>query len=338
MTINFKTDESYRGEFSFRNSPEAIARFPFPFASDHFTYTTNVEPHVPGPGIFEHLLDVDEHYLGEMKERALMLAESPGQHYVSLPHSIPAQWDFLELIMDSYASDYPEYFSLKRDGACWTWTNRPLGINDTFTFGDASTLPYEPLEYIGRQGQGEWILLEERDGNLVWVAGMTMSRAGYSLKFNVGMNFTEFHGPVPVAHESGVFDRAMKFLVRLKQGHPFRRTNWNLTVFPRHNISVEATPNWASDWMLVTPENVGSIVYLRIEVQPIFRLPRTNAIAFPVRTYFASLEEIATNRAWAKRLHRVVKTCPQAIVDYKGFTRFQKLVVDWLSQFDDGTK
>ena len=61
-----------------------------------------------------------------------------------------------------------------------------------------------------------------------------------------------------------------------------------------------------------------------------------SGIAFPVRTYFATLQEIATNRDWAKRLHRVVKTCPQDIVDYKGFTRFQQLVVDYLAVFDDG--
>lgn len=335
MNIHFQKNESYRAPFSFTNSPAQMARFPFPFSSDNFTYTTNLEPHVHGPGIFENLLDIDEHYLGEIAERRLMMAENPDQHYVSLPHSIPAQWEFLELIMESYVKEFPELFSLERNGSTWTWTNRALGITDTFTFGDVRTLSCEPLKYIAMQAQGDWILLEERDANLFWIAGLATSRAGYSLKFNIGMNFKEYHGPVPVAHETGVFERAMKFLVRLKPGHPFRRTNWNLTVFPRHNISVEATPNWASDWTHVTSENAGEIVHLRIEVQPIFRLPRTNAIAFPVRTYFASLEQIATNPEWAKRLHRVVKTCPQEIVDYKGFTRFQHHVVEWLAKHDN---
>lgn len=336
MNIHFAENESYRPPFSFKNSRESIARFPFPFKSDAFAYTTNLEPHEPGLGIYEHLLDIDEHYIGELKERRLMLAESPGQHYVSLPHSIAAQWDFLELVMESYSADYPNLFSLKRDGTNWTWENKPLHIVDTFTFGDSKSLAYEPLEYIGRQTQGELILLEERDGNLIWIAGMTTSRAAYSLNFNLGMNFTELHGPVPVAHEAGVFERALKFLVRLKQGHPFRRTNWNLTVFPRHDISAEATPRWAHDWASVTPKNVGDAVYLRIEGQSIFRLPRTNALAFPVRTYFASLRDIATNPAWAKRLHRVVKSCPKDIADYKGFTSYQALVVDWLAKYDDG--
>jgi hypothetical protein len=57
---------------------------------------------------------------------------------------------------------------------------------------------------------------------------------------------------------------------------------------------------------------------------------------FPIRTYLLSLEDIATNPAWAKRMHRVLKSLDQQLVDYKGFTRYHQQAVQWLSQFDDG--
>ena len=42
-------------------------------------YSVNMEPHVPGPkgSVFEHMFDVDEHYIAEMIDRAQVLAEDP---------------------------------------------------------------------------------------------------------------------------------------------------------------------------------------------------------------------------------------------------------------------
>ncbi|MOA36691.1 hypothetical protein D3C78_1582290 [compost metagenome] len=64
------------------------------------------------------------------------------------------------------------------------------------------------------------------------------------------------------------------------------------------------------------------------------RLPRSNALLFGIRTYLISLEELATNPAWAQRLHRVLRDLPDAIADYKGLSRYRPTVVEWLGQFD----
>ena len=46
--IEFR-DETFRDDFSFRNSPAGIRRFPFPFHEDRYMYAVNIEPHTPGP-------------------------------------------------------------------------------------------------------------------------------------------------------------------------------------------------------------------------------------------------------------------------------------------------
>ena len=101
---DFFRDETFREDFTYRNSPAAIRRFPFPFDRDDYMYSVNMEPHVPGrPGtVFEHLLDVDEHYVAEMQDRAKVLAEDP-LRCQSLPHMTLAGWDTLELIMEAKA-------------------------------------------------------------------------------------------------------------------------------------------------------------------------------------------------------------------------------------------
>jgi hypothetical protein len=337
MSIERPIANAFRDEYAFRNTAEDIRRFPFPFPEDRYDYRMDLEPHVRVPGgVYEATFDVDGHYLAEMKERELALAERPGQHFTALPNIMQAQWDLLELIMQSYATDYPEFFKLTIEGLQWTWENRLLDIRDSFTFGDPRTLRHEPMEYITRQAQGEWVIVDDRDDTLYWSAGMATERADYSLRFNLGMSWKEWHGPtVSSLHDSGVLDRGLKFLKRMRVGHPVRRLNWTFTVNPRLETSAESLPEWAPDRRKITLENVGKLVHLRVELQPLHRLPRSNAIVFPVRTYLASLDELVRVPQWARRMHRVMRDLDSALSDYKGFSLYRDTVVQWLSQYDD---
>ena len=336
MSLDFNV-ETFRNDYTFKNSEKAIKRFPFPFPEDSYMYSVNMEPHVPGPkgSVFEHTFDVDEHYVAEMRDRAQVLAEDP-LRCQSLPHMTLAGWDLLELIMESKARDYPQWFTLTKDGNQWHWINRPLGIDQKFTFMDDSTLPYGPMEYITRQTQGDFTLQDQRDDTL-WVdAGMVTTQADWSLDFNIGMNFHQWHAPVPVAHELGVFDRALKFLMALQLGAPVRRFNWTMTVDPLLDTSPENYPKWGPSRATLTPENVGNRMHLRVELQTLFRLPRSNAIVFPIRCYLIKFEELVTQPKWARRLHRVIRDIPDPLATYKGFLRNKPIMVDYLAQFDDG--
>ena len=90
MGITFRK-ETFRDDFTFRNSPEHIRRFPFPFHEDGYMYSVNIEPHVVGPKgtRLENLIDVDEHYVAEMQDRALVLKEDP-LRCQALPHMMLA--------------------------------------------------------------------------------------------------------------------------------------------------------------------------------------------------------------------------------------------------------
>ncbi|MFN5233826.1 MAG: heme-dependent oxidative N-demethylase family protein [Burkholderiaceae bacterium] len=330
-------EETFRNDFSFKNSAKAIRRFPFPFSEDGYMYTVNMEPHVPGPKgtVFEPMFDVDEHYLSEMHDRALVLNEDP-LRCQSLPHMTLAGWDLLELIMESKARDYPEWFELHKDGQAWHWINRPLGIDQKFTFLDESTLPYGPMEYITRQSQGDFTLQDQRDENLWMDAGMVTTQADWSLDFDIGMGFHEWHAPVPRAHEMGVFDRALKFLLKLQHGAPVRRFNWTLTVDPLLDTSPENYPKWGPMRADIRPENVGERMHLRVELQTLYRLPRSNGIVFAIRCYLIRFDDLVTIPKWGRRLHRVLRDIPDDLATYKGFLRNRNSLVQWLSQYDDG--
>lgn len=329
----------FREPFAFSNSDAAVLRFPFPFDGDAYRYAVNLEPHGRGgpTEAFAAAFDVDEHYAAECAERALVLAQDPGRCQ-ALPHMRTAEWDTLELLMESLAADFPQHFALLRDGDRWRWRNRLLGLEQDFTFGDAASLPQPPLEYIARQAQGDFTLQDQRDGTLWLDAGMVTTQADWSLDFDLGMNFHEWHGPVPnLAHDAGVFDRALAYLLRLRYGSPVRRLNWTITVNPRLDTSPENYPVWGPDRRSVTPENVGDIVHLRVELQTLFRLPRSNAILFGIRCYLLPLRDIARVPKWRRRMHRVLRDLDPAVIKYKGLQRNRPIILDWLAPFDDGT-
>ncbi|WP_376870964.1 DUF3445 domain-containing protein [Albirhodobacter sp. R86504] len=336
MTIRFN-DETFRDDYTYTNSPQAIARFPFPFPDDTYMYSVNIEPHKGGPEgtPFNVRFDVDEHYVSEMKDRAITLNDDP-LRCQSLPHMTLAGWDLLELIMVCKSEDYPDLFTLTRDGDHWHWINRPMGIEQRFTFLDETTLPCGPMEYITRQAQGDFALLDQREGNLWMDAGMVTSQADWSLDFDIGMNFFEWHAPVPRANEMGVFQRALKYLMNVQQDSPARRLNWTMTVNPRLDTSPENYHKWGPEKRTITPETVGAKQYLRVELQSFWRLPRSNALVFPIRCYLISLEDLVTVPKWARRFHRVIRDLPEDMATYKGFEINRAVIVEYLAQFDDG--
>lgn len=330
-------DETFREDFTFKNSPEAIKRFPFPFHEDSYMYSVNLEPHAstrPGSP-FEFAFDVDEHYVAEMKDREQVLTDDP-LRCQSLPHMTLAGWDLLEYIMEAKARDYPALFSLTKNGNNWHWVNKPLGIDQKFVFMDECTLPHGPMEYITRQTQGDFALLDQRDDNLWMDAGMITTQADWSLDFDIGMNFFEWHAPVPKAHEMGIFVRALKFLLNLQQGSPVRRLNWTMTVNPRLDTSPENYHKWGPMTTGLTIDNIGQKQYLRVELQTLFRLPRSNAIAFPIRCYLCSFDDLMTVPKWGRRLHRVIRDVPDELATYKGFIDNKPLMLEYLSKHDDG--
>ena len=136
----------------------------------------------------------------------------------------------------------------------------------------------------------------------------------------------------------GYSNRALQYLLRLQYGKPVRRLNWTLTVNPRLDTSPENYPLWGPDKATVTPGNVGSKMCLRVELQTLTRLPRSNAILFGIRGYLIRLEELVRVTKYAKRLHRVLRDLHPDIAEYKGTSRYRQTIVNYLASFDDGAE
>ena len=314
-----------------------IGAFPFPFRADTFRYGTNVEKartavSTPAGGWGSVVVDVDGNYQAELAERARILAGDPGR-LCALPHARPACWDALVTVLRDLAASYPDAMNLDTAPGGFRWRNRLLGVDVTFREGDDASLPGGPLAFLGSQIQDDIVLLDQREGALWADAGLVTFAAGWSVGFDVGMTFTEIHGPVPRVHAEGVVARAERFLMRLQPGEEYRRTNWSATLDGRLDQSTEAYPSWGPSRAAagaLAGDELARRLHLRVEVQHLIRLGYSGAILFLIRTYLASLAEIATVPEWRRRFGRVLDELPADMASYKGLAPFRTAAAEWL--------
>ncbi len=282
----------------------------------------------------EPLVDVDAHYRTEVLLKRQQLTELPDYYAQAQPGHETAQWEVVELILKHLARFWPDSFSLQQLGDVWQWKNRLLDETTTFMFGDSSTLPMMPLDWIGRQIQEDLLVLSGRESTLV--AGQLCFANDWSLTEKMGLPFWEIHAPITPIVEP-MMRAAQKLMERLPVGRPVWRLNWSikatdqLDMTSRH--SADLSQRLVRKLPFLTPETIGDQLYIRIERQILTRLPRSQAILFSVHTYQNRLDkELEQRPDAAQRLLNVLTTAPLALLDYKSITPFLPALAEYLNR------
>lgn len=314
----------------------SLRRFPFPFRTDTYRYSTNVEPagkqlETAAGAWGDRIVDIDAHYLPEIAQRAEILRRDPTRQ-AGAAHMRAAEWDALLYVLGQLARDYPHTMRLERSGRTVSWANTLQGLSVDFTYGDDASLPGGPLGFLGTQMQEDVALLDQREGALWLDSGVVTFAADWSMGFDVGMRFLEIHGPVPRVHQEGIIARAQQFMMRLQPGEAYRRTNWTMGMDGRLDTSTETYPEWGQDRTNVIHDPaLPDRVHLRVEVQHIIRLPHSGAIMFLIRSYLEPLSALASVPAWRETLAHVLQELPQDMADYKGISKYRMQAAAWLA-------
>lgn len=309
------------------NQPIA-ERFPYPFKADTYKYSNNCEPLTSWKPI-----EITPEYFEEIELKRHLLETVNERIYQSLPHSLDAQWEILEFMMNQIVEAYPDYFSVTKNGNNWTFRNHLLDEEQSFVFGDESTLPFEPLDFIGRHVQEDLFYLAARDGDLYLDAGQLAFPANWSLAFDLGMHFMDVHNPVPDSfHSTGLAQKVRSFLVRMEPEQPWTRFNWTITVDPILDTAPETFDDWGTKKEQVTVENAGSLVNFRVEDQRLYRLPQCNGLLFTIHTHLIQLDEFCKNQQWMNQFYNILLTLDDDIAAYKGFISFKDKIVKYLEQ------
>ena len=303
-----------------------LRSFPFPFGdSQVYKYSNNATPLSP-----QNAIELTDKYVDEIRLKRELLTNHPERCYQSSSQTIDAQWEIVDLILHNLVGFYPEQFKLEKRDEQWIFTNVQTKEIIAFTFGDRTTLEVEPLDFIGRHVQEDLLLMMQRDGDLFLDAGQLCFPANWSLYFNVGMTFKEIHSPIPGFQSDSLDDRILQFLMRIEAGTPWGRKNWSLMAGNKLDTSLETFAEWGQARKQVTKENVGKLVHLRVEVQKLFRLPKSNGILFTIHSHMLPLERFIQHTPWLEQFYAILHELPGFISDYKGISLYRHQVLEYL--------
>lgn len=279
------------------------------------------------------LVEVDSHYWHEVALKRAQLSQLPTYYYQLLPGNDIAQWEVLERILDNLVRHFPQSFELTKRGNRWDWNNRLLNETVSFVFGDVTTLPLDPLDWVGRQVQEDLVLLIGPEATLA--GGQLCFANDWCLDEKIGLSFWQLHGPVTAIVEPMML-AAQKLMERLPSGKSVWRMNWSVKVSDQLDMTSRHTPFLKKqlEELLpeLTPETIGQKLVVRIERQTLTRLPRSGAVLFGIHTYQSLLAEEASDRDHALRMLKVFESTPPAMLDYKSMTALMPSLINYLEQ------
>ncbi|TGN65069.1 DUF3445 domain-containing protein [Nocardioides eburneiflavus] len=322
-----------------------VEHFPFPLQDDSMRPRVDVEPACVakdnGVGTWGRTMFVVDHNYERTSQIRRDILEADRARFTAFPHMITAQWDAMTYIMRRLAAEYPDDFAVRISGTDWTWTNKLLDIHHDFVFGDADTLPHQPLEYIARQVQEDLLLLDVHEEGLVLDSALVTFSMAWSPTFTTGMTFHEAHGTIPRIMGDGTVSRAERFLMTMPPGEVYRRNPWSFQVGGRLDISMDTLPEWSaelSEFLAGDPhEQVGQRMRMRSEVSHFVRLPMTGVVLYTIRAQSITLEQLASVPAWARRTVSVIEEQPKDLAHHRGFTLYGPVVLPYLKDRLDST-
>jgi dimethylamine monooxygenase subunit A len=300
-----------------------------------FPFSENFDAGMGGRVLKENepVCDIEpEKYSNQIQLKRQLLDEVPGYYFTCGLENLPAQWDVLELLLENLAAAYPLFFKLEKSGTNWRWHNALLHEEFRFCFGDPSSLPLEPLDWVGRQVQEDLMLLSP-DTEHRFFAGQLCFPNLWSITEALGKTFLQIHAPTPQATMQSVFV-GNKLLDGLKIGRTIWRMSWNFKLSDQLDHTPRSRQTYMAEFATraanLCSETVGQEVFIRIERQTFTRLPRSNTILFGIHTYISSLEEEAANPIRARRILNTIVEAPRHVKDYKAITPIETVVSAYL--------
>ena len=232
-------------------------------------------------------LDVDGDYVSEMAEKHRLLTERRADVLAHVPAGLDGSSETLRLVTEWMTLHHPH-----------TAPPVPRGLH--------------PIDQAGRLVQEDLCVLTNLDGRWVLTAASVCFPSRWRLADKIGVSVATIHDPVPDYHTTigSVVDTTLD---RLRSDRPVWRLNWTI-------LDDAALFQPANDHRGRSGPVEPAGLTFRVERQTLRRLPTSRNILFTIRTYRHRLVDVMARPQRAADLAATLRTCPEAMAAYKGWT------------------
>jgi hypothetical protein len=280
----------------------------------HFPFLAGHDPLRMGVAAIDarQWFELDADYAAQMAEKERLLGEHRGDVLQMLPQAEAASRELLAAVARWCVETHPDRFACE---------------GDALRCPDARRVPLaerHPLEAAALLVQEDLCLLQpDAAGTLILVGACLCFPSRWRLAEKMGRPMLAIHGPVPGlnARIGATIDR---FLLGLKAGNIYTRTNWSLTTDPALFQPV------ALPYGPIGPGDAGEQVFYRVERQTLRSLPESGAVLFGIRVHQHKLADFAAIPAQRRALAAAVAALDASLVAYKSMTGIKDVVVEYL--------
>jgi dimethylamine monooxygenase subunit A len=189
---------------------------------------------------------------------------------------------------------------------------------------DLEHLPLHPLDLAGRLVQEDFCLLQSSGETYRLVAASLCAPARWRLGEKIGQPLAAVHEPVP-GYSAALAQPVDRFFSALKAGRLVWRVNWSIFDDPAPFQPVALPPAG-----VITEQNAGERLWLRVERQTLRRLAETGAVVFTIRTHITPLGTAIASSASAAELASLIREMPEDTRRYKVIAPIAPALLAWL--------
>jgi len=277
----------------------------------------------------EDWIELDNHYAWYHEERNRRLEARGKECYGTAPEAFPAAIELLEHLTDYLPARYPSMFRRTTVGIDNLWSGEHFNTIER-------ALKEDPIVMSARLIQDDLAIMVKREDGQYYLLSAFIALAGFwRLRDKFGMSLSEIHtsGKVPQFNER--LEKGMLSMFnRLKPEQMVARNNYYVQVDDGLAWSKSIAPEDADafNWGTADRNNDPSTYYFRSERQTLWRMPKTGAVAFTIRTYFLPLKEIVEEDYVPGRLASAVRSWGEDNAKYKGREIYEDVLLEWLDE------
>lgn len=148
----------------------------------------------------------------------------------------------------------------------------------------------------------------------------------WNLKDKIGRPMSGIHTPVP-GLEAAIGRPVRLFFEKLTTSQPVWRANWSISDNPTLHQPSHA---FRRSNTVVTPEDAGERLWLRVERQTLTRLPRSKAVLFTIFTFIEPLQAFSDEPLLAARLADRLDELSPEMLTYKNLATNRAAIGQYL--------